>query len=148
MQRALDHYVGRKVKRIHKPKKKDGIPQHEWTIELEGGATIKNYDENAEDPPNGIQGKSLQTVILLPDQTIAKFGQIQMTGPDDYEPFNVTDVELTPSKYSISDQGTEEFPQTISEEERAAINLSLVPEDPSPERAAPAPLIAPEADDA
>src|SRR5262245_48709982 len=119
---SLDHYIGR---RVLGTKKKDDL----WEISLDGGVTIRNLDPTKSEEPE-IDGLVFAMVMMGELDTRMVFGN-----PGEYELGNQVEVELNPTKYSISDPryGEEIIPQMLDKEEQLMIE-SLIPKDPSAER--------------
>jgi hypothetical protein len=114
---VLDHYVGYPIKAIDNY----GTEEWEWSLVLENGVVIRNYDKRRTATPDvSLLGKPLETVMLSELETRIRIDKDN-------------EIVLTPTKYSISDPASsveygEVFPQVPEE-----LDDSLPP-DPSEER--------------
>jgi hypothetical protein len=87
----LSHYYGRKVEDIVTGTGAEGDPV--WSLVLEGGIVIQNYDDKLPVPGEHIKEQSFTNMTLHPRVTSMFFGGL-----------GGNTVSLNPMKYAISDK--------------------------------------------
>lgn len=90
----LSHYYGRRVEDIRKGTGVDGEPA--WSLVLEGGVIVQNYDDALPVPGDHIKGQIFSNMTLHPRVTSMFFGGL-----------GGNTVSLTPMKYAIASASTD-----------------------------------------
>lgn len=115
MKPKLDYFIGRPFESVEQ-----GDEDWQWVVKLQGNTLIRNLDEERTAAPSGLDGTSLLSVEEPEGEAVMLlFGT---AGPDASDV--VSQVALTPDKYSISD---ENFPDEDEPD-------TTLPDDPSPDR--------------
>lgn len=112
---SVDYFHGRRVEAVEEGGS-DGEPV--WTIVLEGGARIENFDPSVP-APTAIVGAGLTRTILERNKTRLQFG--------------LEEVTLNPIEYAIVDTNYTKGQRVYTQRSEANMPPTLPP-DPSPER--------------
>lgn len=130
----LDYYVGRPVESIESESGWD------WAIRFSGDVLVRNTDKRRTAAPSDeLVGQLYFTAILGETDTRLQFGHYDA----DQQPVVDSEVVLTPTQYTITDErfeGGPHFPQSLDAEEQ-----DLLPDDPSVERVVDGPETPPDA---